>query len=344
MLKDGLALAALALGLSTAAMSCALGGFEKVPAGKGGAGGTVPACNHAKAPARPTSADPGGTLDLIFALHTVDFAEGAMLADRPGLDLDEQCTCEDPAATSCVLPSFAATMSPPCDSADGRDNATSDLINYFKANVGTGTPQFNAAIAAGQWTILVRVSDYDGSPNDSKVTVGFYMTPGLGAVPQWNGSDKWPIRPESLSGQDPVLLDKNAYVAGGTLVSVVAGELELSGSLKVKIGSGIAMAALVKNGASWKLDQGLLAGTWNTRDALAGVGNLLLGGMKVCDQQLAYTAVRTAICTRVDIASAPSLPCDSLSFGMTFTADPAAFGTTAPPEMIPPPCKPDQCG
>ena len=54
-----------------------------------------------------------------------------------------------------------------------------------------------------------------GTPNDSRVSVALYMTPGTApATPKWDGTDAWPVRPESLvmgMGTDPILLDKNAY-------------------------------------------------------------------------------------------------------------------------------------
>jgi hypothetical protein len=333
----------LAAAAPLVAASCALPGFEKVPGtgGKGGSGGAGGSCDHATVPARPTKADAGGTLDLVFAIHTIDFGEDLPLADRPGLDLDDACTCEDPAAKQCAMPPFAASQSPPCDSAQGIDNAAADLILFMKTNVGAGTPQINAGIAAGTWTILVRVFDYDGTPDDAKVSVGLYMSPGLGAAPKWDGTDAWPVRPESLQGTEPILLDKNAYVTGGSVVSVVSGEIELQG-LKVKIGSGYAIASIAKTGAGWQLQNGLIAGSWNTRDALAGVGNLVFGGGQVCTLPF-YAGAHTAICSRVDIASAAALPCDSLSFGMKFTADAAQLGKVAPPETILPPCKADQC-
>ncbi len=341
-MRFAFATAVLIAGLSASVASCALSGFDKVPYGSGG-GGAGDGCNHAVAPSRPTIADAGGSLDLVFAMHSVDFGEDQPLADRPGLDLDAACTCEDAMAAQCVLPTYAvADMR--CDSADGRDNATADLIGFIKKNTGSGSKQFSDSMAVGKWSILIRVTGYDGTPNDSKVSVALYMTPGLApAVANWDGQDTWPIRAESFSATDPIILDKEAYVANGELVSLVTGELRLDGDLSVRIGSGRVMAKLVHEGTAWKLQDGLIAGTWEARDALAGIGNLLYLGMKVCDT-FVYPGAHSAICDRVDIASAPSLPCDSLSFGMRFSADAAILGMTLPAEVVPPPCKVDQCG
>ncbi len=341
------ALGALALFVPAALASCALPGFEKVSGTGGHGAGGGSSCQHATVPARPSTADPGGSLDLVFALHTIDFGEDLALADRPGLDLDGACTCEETSSKHCELPPYAASPTPPCDAANGIDNATADLIKFIKMNAGAGTPQFNAAIMTGNWSILIRVFDYDGSPNDSKVSVALYMTPGIApAAPKWDGTDAWPVRPESLSGSgtgsDAILLDKNAYVVDSKIVSVISGEIELNGALKVKIGSGYSVATISKSGTTWRLTDGLIAGSWNTRDALAGIGNLLFGGVQVCNSPF-YAGAHSAICSRVDIASAPALPCDSLSFGMKYTADEAKLGTVAPPEMMLPACKPDQC-
>ena len=338
-----LAMTTLALGLTLSVASCALSGFDKAPYGHGGGGGAGGSCQHAGAPERPTIADQGGSLDLVFALRTVDFGEDQPLPDRPGLDLDLACTCEEANPAQCVLPTYAVPDMR-CDSADGRDNAAADLVGYIKKNAGSGSKQFTDSIGAGKWSILVHVTGYDGSPNDSKVTLEMYMTPGIApAMPLWDGQDVWPLKAESFSGADPVIVDKNAYVANGELVSLVTGELRLDGGLRVRIGSGRAKAKLVHAGTAWKLEEGLLAGTWEARDALAGIGNLLFLGIKVCDTPL-YSGAHAAVCDRVDIASAPSLPCDSLSFGMRFTADSAQLGAVALPDVAPVPCKVDQCG
>ncbi|MFW5741602.1 MAG: hypothetical protein ACOC1F_14725, partial [Myxococcota bacterium] len=83
-------------------------------------------------------------------------------------------------------------------------------------------------MAAGDWTLLLRVRGYNGLPDDDRVRLDWYipaefyvLQDGGKAPPAWDGSDAWPIRTTSLhppaSGQpwdadDTKCFDEHAYV------------------------------------------------------------------------------------------------------------------------------------
>ena len=327
-------------------VGCALPDFEKVrDEGTGGAGA---GCDHALPPKRPTSGDPRGTLDLVFAMKMVDLGDTDP-PNRPGIDLDRTCTCGEPRQEGqCVIPPFVMGGTIPCDPADGRDNAVVPLIQESKTALMQGSPEFTAAIAQGKWSLLVRVSEYDGSPNDSSVSLAVYVTSGLAAPPLWDGNDAWPVRAESLANatdeNQPLIVDPNAYVVDGQLVGVISGELDINTTLKVRLASGFLTGKLVSEGGVWRIDDGLLAGTWLANEALKAVGNLTISNVPLCTLGPSYAVVRSIICNNVDIASAPTLPCDSLSFGMRMTAEAAKLGAITPAQPLPPVCPADQCG
>lgn len=326
---------------------CVLPGFDKVKVGDGGSGGKGDGCDHATPPKRPTSGDPGGSLDLVFAVRTIDFGENDP-DNRPGLDLDQTCTCgASKQEGQCVIPPFVTSAMTPCDPPDGRDNAVANLIVQSKTALMKGSKEYSDAITTGQWTLVFRLTEYDGSAEDSSVRVSTYLTDKLGAPPVWDGMDAWPIRPESLAVatdlSKPLIVDPNAYVVDHTLVSIFSGQLELNG-LKVRLASGFFTAQLVEDAGKWRLDEGLMAGTWQANDALNGVGSLLVGPLPLCNTGTLYEAVHNIVCNAVDIASSPSLPCDSLSFGMKLTAEAATLGPIAAAQMPGPTCPVDQCG
>jgi hypothetical protein len=67
---------------------------------------------------------------------------------------------------------------------------------------------------------------------------------------------------------------------------------------------------------------------------------------KICKNDLAYTFVKPRLCSSRDILTDPvqpaSSPCDALSFGLGFTADPALLGGVLPAAMPVPVCDPGQ--
>src|SRR5262249_9029768 len=122
-----------------------------------------------------------------------------------GYDLDSKCTCVDGAVNSCLTPSWATAGV--CDGPGGRDNATGALIydirkNYFST---FGTDKWNQDIAQGNWSVLLRVRGYNGTPNDDQIDLIWYTPDKLknstGAPPNWDGNDAWPIQTQCLAPQ-----------------------------------------------------------------------------------------------------------------------------------------------
>jgi len=204
-------------------------------------------------------------------------------------------------------------------------------------------------------------------------------------VPQWDGTDQWPVDAMSVQGpggsgsggggvggcgaagpgapgydiDDPLFFDQNAYVNDGVLVAALpkAGLVFVGNDSLVELTlvAGYVTATIAGDGTSgWSLTNGLLVGRWKLEDFFAAVRTMTSGGDPLCTDSNVYQMLKTAVCTFPDIhseLSPPTDPCDAISFGMGFEAEPAQLGFVFKGEIVNiDPCSPatdpanDSCG
>jgi hypothetical protein len=325
------------------------------------AGGDVDPCNHAFPPARPVADDPSDASDiqLIVALSSVDFAlDGGAV----GFDLDHTCTCPGP--ESCV-----STMSH-CDDSEGRDNAGGALIQTFSTlTTQLSTARVNMDLGDGEDSMLLRVTNYNGTLNDTQVSLAVFISngtvpltdAGLNPLPKHDGTDQWGIDPSSVSGTPPpyaaVNEDDTAYVANGVVVASVSFPFGLGnsfGSNFLRL-DGAFLVGTITTGSFGYVITGVVTGRWDTRNLLTGMQGLadpLNPGMYLCGTDPTYIGFKNAICIAADIASISTndntgAPCDALSLALGFTSEPALLGGLLTHHGAPTPCGAtysDQCG
>ena len=386
--------AALALALG----SCAVVGFEVLDttaqggatssssnttttsAGGGGSSSTSSGCEHAAWPNAPAASDPGpDNVDVVFAIRKIDFGEGD-LTNGPlvGFDLDNRCTCQGE-GDSCKEPSWATGDH--CDGPQGRDNAAAQLFavgSLFSSLLSSKT--FTDDAEAGQGSLLVRVMEYNGKPNDTQVSVALYPSPGLDKdpcidpIPKWDGNDRWPVASTSVKAIDggggagacgalgydldsPLYVDHNAYVTDGTMVgNLTDAAIIFASSSKtttLKITAGFLTGKLVQANSQWKLEQGLLAGRWKLSDVFQFLSTIESQGMPLCTDSPVYDLVKNAFCQFPDIVSnlgGPTTPCDAVSVALAIEGEAALLGEVFEGKATPSPCTPetdptnDSCG
>lgn len=329
----------------------------------GGSGGGPELCLIASYPDAPGPSADAEQLDLAFALSAVNLGEDD-IDHRPGFDLDRVCSCcSDCVAPQahCQVPSYAdAELT--CDAPEGgssenqgRDNALAQVVRSF-GDLGdqlpAGSGSMNARIQSGEWSMLVRVSGYNGLPDDDDVTVSLFTTDGLGATPTWQGTDAWPVRTDSLlpDYQDlpnpldaATVLNTTAYVSQGRLVGVFDGagsdqnrlSLSLEGGFSLELTYAIFTADLVKEGSYWALREGTLGGLWALEEVFKTLSAIR---PRLCTDDVAYKFFKDRLCQYVDGRAGPPGPgeCDSISFGLWFEAGAITFGAIedpSPPEM-----------
>jgi hypothetical protein len=331
----------------------------------GEAGADVDPCSHAEPPPRPAADDPTDASDIEFVtvLTSIDFGlDGGVF----GFDLDHTCTCPGP--ESCV-PQKGVTAKH-CDDDAGRDNAGGGLIQTFSAL----TPQLSTAaldthVGQGQFSLAVRVRNYNGTLNDTQIALAAFTSngtlpltdAGLNPVPKHDGTDQWGIDPLSLVGTPPPYVavneDDSAYVAGGVVVASVAFPFGLGttfGENFLRLDGALLVGAITKGPLGYSIT-GVVTGRWDTRNLLTGMQGIkdpFNAGQFLCGTDSTYQAFKGAICAASDISRIGSndntgAPCDALSLALGFTTEPALLGPLYPNKIGTTPCGAtysDQCG
>ncbi len=324
----------------------------------GGGGGGAPVCSLALPPAPPTIKGAGGADVLTFALRTLDLGGPKK---KVGFDLDGQCTC--PGKTGCLGPTWA--KGDHCDNPDGRDNGSGNSFAAINAAFGTiiSSVELSDQAYKGKWSVLVKVSDYNGGDDDDQVEVALYTTPGTGGVaPSWDGMDAWPVASISLvdgmSLDQPINKDSKAYVTNRVLVA------HLPGATVVFQGSGVHLHAdlvsvifsatlAAKDTGAVALAEGTLSGSWTEAALFQSLSTLRVnGGMKLCVGDTYYGSAKKALCDEFDLSSTgtPDAACDALSFAVGFEASPVLIVGVQTFDPLSAPCDPikdpttDSCG
>jgi hypothetical protein len=195
----------------------------------------------------------------------------------------------------------------------------------------------------GKWSLLFRISGYNGQANDDKVRVDWYASGGFGTVPLWDGTDQWPIAESTLNGPDinlPKFFDASGYVTDNVLVfSVPDGQLDIAGEItkiSLKLTGGTVMARIEKDPmkGTYVLRQGTIAARIALQDLFQMVASFRNEeGKPFCTNEAFWGATKDAFCRGLDIQTGfaePNKPCNAVSFAAGFSADTAQLGSIQP--------------
>jgi hypothetical protein len=335
-------------------------------------------CNHALVPDKPTDGGGPGDIGFTVALASIDYGDDDTDAGpgHPkfvsiGYDLDR--TCRGMGTPSCKLGPGVAP-----EGNDGRDNAGGALVYQLKNltggfTAGLGSAQDTRQIQRGAYTLLLRVSGYNGEADDGELTVEWYAAApfaagkdgGVDLKPRWNGEDDWPIRAGSAvdagdGGITSTIVTTRAYVTNHVLVANIGEGRIVGGSVpfdlvELVVTANVAPTKTEAGASAWTLERGVVAGRWKTKDILAAIplfrssnAALLCPG----PSGVIYDAIKGKVCAAADISSnidlGASTPCNALSLGMLFESTPVRTPTTIvdfPPSEggCPPSPQPDTC-
>ncbi len=314
--------------------------------------GPPPGCVSATYPDPPGGTDSTTDLGpLVFAIRSIDLGD---MGDTPGYDLDKECTCIDDAGPSCT--GRSTQLSAYCDAPGGVDNQAAKLFELIELPFGVGnfgSQYFSDQANQGNWSLLVQVKGYSGMPDDPVVEVALFPTSGI-HPPQWNGMDKWPVEPSSLivdgGMSSPRFVANGAYVSGGVLVATMpTTQITLAGSgqdtITITLSSGVITAKLVDVGGIWNLQGGVIAARWSLKNVFQALSSYRdNNGLPICSNSSSYAIAKGVICNDADIlvdgTQPKSAPCDALSVGLGFTADPANLGSVSDAGITSPGCAP----
>lgn len=308
-------------------------------------------CVSAQPPDPPAVADAGGEISFVVATSMIDF--GDLPGSDPetiGFDLDMRCTC--PEANGCMREAWATADA--CDGPGGRDNMTGRFMKEVSTLfAGLGSEAWTEGMQQGTWSLLLRVRDYNGLPDDDRVRLDWYipaefyrLQDGGTEPPKWDGSDAWPIRKNSLEtppAGEPwdidktVYYDDRAYVTDGVLVaSVSEATIEVTVDYHLTIVGAFMVADVVQEDGRWMLKNGTVAGRWPVENILGQISRIKdpIFDLYMCTDNLAYPQIKQEVCSIIDIYSgvgSPTTPCDAVSAGMRFDTMPAQLGGLVEP-------------
>jgi hypothetical protein len=189
-------------------------------------------------------------------------------------------------------------------------------------------------------------------PEDPSVDVTLFASPGMGGTtPKWDGTDAWPVSAASVQNGDvnqPLFKSAGAYVANKILVAAtpsvaftIAGTKE---QIAVRFTGGVITGTLDDPGTGYRISDGIIAARWYEPDIFGALSSYRNNsGDPFCtDFAIGYNTAKSTICNSLDIlkdGSGPkSLPCDSLSIGIGFKAEPAKLGAVTQPPVPTPGC------
>ena len=240
------------------------------------------------------------------------------------------------------------------DGTDGIDNSFGkNLMPIIGALSSEPSYWITNAIQSGEFTVLLRMSDYEGGASDSGVPLWSYQGAPLGTTPSWDGFDSWPVTNESVYGgstNQPKVVAQNSYVSNGTLVSspavgLLVLQLPFNGlALTLKIHQAVLSVELTGTGPAASGANGVIAGVLKPAEFINDLRNVI----GAVEPTLCGAGSFDSIALQIEQASDimldgtngdPNVTCDAISIGLGFSASAAMIGSVAPP--APPP--PDPC-
>lgn len=382
--------------------------------GGGGSGGSTASCSFGdcwwtkvtpegcRSALRPTQADaPRGTPAneepaIYMAIDRLWLGEshppGVPTEVQPwetmGMDLDGLCS--DPA--SCLAAPEGQYgckgVLPQTDGIACRDNVFGELEPIAAAEPNLGKPfginenTFNCMIHRGNTSVLARLTGYNGEPNDEKVRVDFYMSPGidrpdptvsccnLDGSTDWQGMAPWlaapafpwrvdeadlegrPVAPGTLPDSrwnDPSAYVRDGYVVvkllDGTVIKFIGDNAQYPGFALRILGGTISLKIERKQG-TWIGTDGVIAGRLLREDLLAAFTDI-----GFCEAAIgaSWSTLIGYLESSMDVLGSgenvQGADCDAMSMAIGFTMREAYPGTPVPvAPTVSCPTPPTKCG
>ena len=334
---------------------------------------------------RPPGTDDGDTSVIYLAIDKLRLGSQDIKGNPDpnawediGFDLDGVCT--DPGSLGTPMPTDTCSMVEelPCtattskNAADGhgcRDNTfgrfevdVSKLTEVSKYRLNDD--QFNCALCVGYFSFVIKITGYNGQPNDPKIRLDLYPSPGLQKPAKldcmgqsWKLGDlcwvdspdnRWKIDPDAFAGPvsgtelpDAKISDGNAYVRDGYVIAQLPDPSLLwfptqpgvpVNSFPIIVHKGVVAAKISKPGGRWELKEGTIEGATREMEMVNAFRQI-----GFCEADSLYGLMTSQVHAALDIlASGPnqtSVKCDSMSVGVGFNARQA---TPGPPEKVVP--------
>jgi hypothetical protein len=281
-----------------------------------------------------------------------------------GFDLDGVCTQSPTCPTTNPVESCKPTgLAIPVDGNYCRDNTFGKLeveaagIPQIGGKYGLNDDAFDCALCVGAYNFLVRVSDYDGQPDDSQVRVDMYASPGLETpLPSSCGSSTWRNNQVCFTPDTPftirdtavtqpqggpalpnaIINDPNAYVRAGYIVAQLPpntlfwfpGYNAPATAFPLSFVRAVVSGRITKaQDGTWTILDGIIGGVVTEQAILQG---FQLIGFCQSTEPMNYPIMTSYLHAGLDVLASgkvdPTTTCDSVSVGIGFTAGQATAG------------------
>ncbi len=315
---------------STTGSTGGAGGMGTGGSGQGGGGGMfVPMCE-----ATPN--------DTIFAMDNLVFgANNAQAWKTIGFDLDQHDSMND-CSQQCTINSHGSAAKECTDGTNGIDNTFGEVIvPFLNANTVNIDDQANMAIQMGEFTIMLDLAGLTPGADQGPLVMKLYNGGSLQGTPKFDGSDCWPVTPESLKNKTDISSAKASFtmtrITANHVVSGTIDTLQLSFSTNIGPISINVRAARLEfdlNGNHDGVMQGFVGGVIDEAeflDTIQGAIYTRFGptlGKTLC--HMGDTTIEGAVDIMDDGSAGIGSTCNGISFGVGFTAKLVQFGGIGP--------------
>ncbi len=288
-----------------------------------------------------------------------------------GFDIDQSCTASETCDLGDDLPPQscrAGASQLPRDGRNCRDNTfgrlehAAALVPELAKKYGLSDDAFNCALCVGHYNFLIKLTGYNGEPEDDRLRVDLYPSPGLEKPLPWDCRQPdwrqkpcftpdmpWTVLEDSLTEKRPgpdlppsTMFDDNAYAHEGYLVMHLPNDAlfwfpgynGLVVAFPLRIQQGVVAGKIVRGpDGVFRIEDGMIAGRVKANDMVGAFR--LIGLCETTDSN--YDLMKTFIDSNLDVITDgrkdENVPCDGMSLGIAFTAQQARAGkleTVAP--------------
>lgn len=334
-------------------------------------------------PAAQEGGEPPSMAPIYLGLNRLELGADPNAATW-GFDLDGQCTGIQNCAFSASCTRDSASVLP--DSPYCADNTFAQLLSEAVAaspeallRLGLADTSINCGLHAGRYNHVLRLTGYNGLPNDDDVRVDFYTSTGRedlkddptceitespsdGAV-AWSASAPFRILENDLSSPmstpaglpNSKISSSEAFVRDSQLVAFIDRGYALklipgnprAPTLQFELQRAVLVGRLEESEeGEYQLAEGAIAGRQAVADVLRTFGQL-----GVCDQgdfSELHDSLERYLGNYADVAldddGSGAAPCDGVSTAMRFEARPIHPGEIEPERQVPNCCLPQNYG
>ena len=353
---------ALALALVTAAaVGCGGGGDTASTStstsggagGSGGSGGSSSSSTASSSSSTSASSSTGGPTctgleSTVLAATKLVFGEGSSGQwKQVGLNIDG---LESTAASKdvCQPNSGAFTITPYPDGEAGIDNSFGkNLLPQILALYPTWVTDINSGLLNGVFTVLMKMDCLPPTGDVPVFNTSLFGGTGLGSVPKFDGTDKWPVAPELLSNpMDPesstIIFEKSSvkgasYDSGKNETFILTIPIKtMTATTSIKLTLYAAQTTMTLSADRKSATGGTIGGVLNTEEFVAEIKKVgaLLG---LCDGALfdsLLMQLRQASDIMADGTQDPTKVCDGISMGLGFEMKQVLLGDVGPAAPI----------